>query len=205
MSRIGKNPVPIPDGVSVSVSGQTVAAEGPKGQARLDVHHQIAVRHDEENHQVVLKPEALKQTRAKAARYQRAQWGTARTLVANLLEGVARGYRKTVQVVGVGYGAEVRGRELVLSVGFANDISLDIPEGIEVPPPKSENLQVSGVGSLPCSTVTFEGVDKQLVGQFAAQVRAVRPPEPYKGKGIRYEGEDVKRKAGKALAAGAPA
>ncbi len=204
MSRIGKNPVPIPDKVSVTVSGQTVAAEGPKGKAELDIHPQLDVRHDEENNQIVIAPKKLDNARSKAARHQRAQWGTARSLVANLLQGVAEGYQKTVQVVGVGYSAELRGQQLAVNAGFASEVVLDVPEGVEVQPPKSENINVSGSGSMPCVTVTFESVNKQLVGQFAAQVRSVRPPEPYKGKGIRYKGEEIKRKAGKALAAGAP-
>ena len=204
MSRIGKNPVPIPDKVSVTVRGQTVSAEGPKGKAELDVHPQLTVRHDKENNQIVIEPRKLKNARSKAVRYQSAQWGTARSLVANLLQGVAEGYQKTVQVVGVGYSAELRGQQLAVNAGFASDVVLDVPEGIEVQPPKSENINVSGSGSMPCVTVTFESVNKQLVGQFASQVRSVRPPEPYKGKGIRYKGEEIKRKAGKALAAGAP-
>jgi len=202
MSRIGKLPVPVPDGVTVSVKRHSVAVEGPKGKIGMSFDRLVSVKLDEESRQLTVAPRRLRGAETKAARRQQAIWGTTRKLLANMIEGVTRGYAKQLQIVGVGYAAQVEGRSLLIRCGFSNQITVPIPEGITVAPPAGDSLMISGVGQLPCTTLTIEGVDKQLVGQFAAAVRAVRPPEPYKGKGIRYMNEDVKRKAGKALAAG---
>ena len=203
MSRIGKNPVIIPDGVTVAVEGQTLTVSGPKGSARLDVHPVVTIEVDEAARQVVLQPaQPDHELKAKELRAVRAQWGTAQRLLTNIMVGVTAGYKKELQVVGVGYGAEIKGNELVVSCGFANTVSIPIPDGVQVSPPQQESVMVSGVGAVPGMSFAIEGTDKQTVGQFAAAVRSIRAPEPYKGKGIRYRGEEVKHKAGKALAAG---
>lgn len=177
MSRIGKKPVPVGK-AKVTVNGQQVAVEGPKGKLSLDVHPLIKVALDGDN-VVVTRPNDEKQSKA--------LHGLTRALIANMIEGVTNGYRKVLEVQGVGYKAEQRGKNLVLSVGFANQITVPIPG----------NVTVTLEGA---NRIVVTGVDKQAVGQFAAEVRSVRKPEPYKGKGIRYEGEQVKIKPGKAFA-----
>jgi large subunit ribosomal protein L6 len=180
MSRIGKKPVPIANGVKVSIKDDLVSVEGPKGKLDLHVHSGIQVTRDEANNQlVVVRPDDEKQSRA--------LHGLTRSLLANMIQGVSEGYRKTLEVHGVGYRAEQRGKSLVLSVGYAHTISVAIPAGVAVELEGNNKIHVSGPS-------------KQLVGQFASDVRRVRKPEPYKGKGIRYSGEQVKIKAGKAFA-----
>jgi large subunit ribosomal protein L6 len=179
MSRIGKKPVPIAGGVKVAVQDRLIRMEGPKGKLEIRVHPTITVQMDDAKKELVV-------TRPDDERHTKALHGLTRALLANMVVGVSQGYRKSLDVQGVGYKAELRGKNLVLSVGYANQITMPVPAGLAV--------QVEG------NKIHVSGPDKQLVGQYAAEVRKVRKPEPYKGKGIRYEGEVVKIKAGKAFA-----
>ena len=179
MSRIGKKPVPVVGGVKVAINDHNVKVEGPKGKLELDVHPLIDVKLDDAKKEIVV-------TRRDDERQSRALHGLTRALLNNMIEGAAKGYEKVLDVQGVGYKAELRGKNLVLSVGFANSITVPVPQGL--------NVAVEG------NKVRVNGPSKQLVGQFASDVRRVRKPEPYKGKGIRYEGEVVKIKPGKAFA-----
>ncbi len=178
MSRIGKKPVSVPAGVKVAIAPTQVEVEGPKGKLRQFIRPEIRVRMDEEANQVVL--EALGEERQ-----HRAFHGLFRSLLQNMMIGVTEGYEKRLEIVGVGYLAAVDGDRLTLRVGFANEIEKKIPADLNVTCPDQTHVVV-------------QGCDKQRVGQFAAEVRAVRKPEPYKGKGIRYQGEHVKIKPGKA-------
>lgn len=179
MSRIGKKPVPI-GAAKVSVAGGVVKFEGPKGKLDLKVHPAIKVALDSGKKElVVMRPDDERQTKA--------LHGLTRLLLANCVEGVLQGYKKSLEVQGVGYKAEIKGKVLVMSVGFHNQIPVPIPTGV--------NVQLEGT-----TKIHVTGPDKQLVGQFASDVRRVRKPEPYKGKGVRYEGEYVKIKPGKAFA-----
>jgi len=177
MSRIGKKPVPVGK-AKVSVNGQKVAVEGPKGKLELSVHPLITVKL-EAGDLIVTRPNDEKQSKA--------LHGLTRALLANYVEGVTNGYKKTLEIQGVGFKAEQKGKSIVLSVGYANTVTVPIPGDVTVAVEGGNKIHVSGA-------------DKQKVGQFAAQVRKVRKPEPYKGKGIRYEGETVKIKPGKAFA-----
>ena len=177
MSRIGKQPVAIPDGVKVAVSQGEIAVEGKLGKLNYFHRPEIAVTVDEENKQVVC-------TRDADNREARAYHGLTRSLIENMVIGVSQGYEKRLEIHGVGYLGAIQNNRLELRVGFANEIKKDIPAGLDVSCPDQTHVVV-------------KGIDKQKVGQFAAEVRAVRKPEPYKGKGIRYEGEQVRRKAGK--------
>ena len=179
MSRIGKKPVPLASGAKVSVQEHLVRVEGPKGKLELKVHPSITVKMGEGNKEVVV-------TRPDDEKQSKALHGLTRALLNNMIVGVTQGYKKTLEIQGVGYKAEQRGKNLVLSVGFAHPITVGIPSNLTV--------QVEGL------KIHVSGVDKQAVGQFAAEVRKLRKPEPYKGKGIRYEGEQVKIKPGKAFA-----
>src|SRR6478672_4168734 len=172
MSRIGKKPVPVVKGVKVTVQDRLVKMEGPKGKLELNVHPLITVKQDGDN-LVVTRPDDERQSKA--------LHGLTRALLNNMVIGVSQGYKKTLEVQGVGYKAEMKGKNLVLSVGFANTVTVPIPGDVTV--------QHEGVNK-----VHVSGADKQAVGEFAAQVRKLRKPEPYKGKGIRYEGEVVKIK-----------
>jgi large subunit ribosomal protein L6 len=176
MSRVGKQPISIPGGVEVKVDAAEVRVKGPKGQLAQRIPSEIALEQSEGELRL-LRPDDRKSTRA--------LHGLARALVANMVQGVTQGFARELSIVGVGYRAEVTGKTLKLSVGFSNPIEVAIPEGIQVSVDKNTELKV-------------EGIDKQVVGQFAAEVRKVRPPEPYKGKGIRYVDEHVRRKVGKA-------
>jgi large subunit ribosomal protein L6 len=179
MSRIGKKPVPITNGVKVAVQDHHVKVEGPKGKLELTVHPLITVKYDDGKKElIVTRPDDQKQSKA--------LHGLTRSLLANMVQGAAQGYQKTLEIQGVGYKAELKGKTLVLSVGYANTISVPVPTGLAV--------------KVEANKVHVAGPDKQLVGQFASDVRRVRKPEPYKGKGIRYEGEVVKIKPGKAFA-----
>jgi large subunit ribosomal protein L6 len=175
MSRIGKKPVPIAS-AKVAVNGQVVQMEGPKGKLQLSVHPNVAVALDSAKKELVV---TRKDDESKALH------GLTRALLANMVTGVTQGYSKSLEIQGVGYKAEIKGKSVLLSVGFANQISVAIPEGLVV--------AVEG------SRINISGPDNQKVGQFAADVRRVRKPEPYKGKGIRYVGEVVKIKPGKAV------
>jgi large subunit ribosomal protein L6 len=177
MSRIGKKPVTLVKGVKFSAAGQLVKMEGPKGKLELRVHPAITVKLDDAKKELVV-------TRPDDERTSKALHGLTRALLNNMVVGVSQGYKKSLEVQGVGYKAEMKGKNLVLSVGYANQITMAIPAGVTV--------QVEG------PKIHVSGADKQSVGQFAAEVRKVRKPEPYKGKGIRYAGEAIRRKAGKA-------
>ncbi len=179
MSRIGKNPVPLPKGVKASVANGTLVVEGPLGRLEQPIHPAVVVSIDEAAAQVVV-------TRSDDGRIARSVHGLTRALAANMVEGVSKGYEKKLEIVGVGYLAALQKDTLQLRVGFANELQVAIPKGLTVTCPDQTH-------------VTIKGIDKQAVGQFAAEVRALRKPEPYKGKGIRYENEQVRRKAGKAV------
>lgn len=175
MSRIAKNPVEIPEGVEVTVNGQSVTAKGKLGTLDLVVSDDITVR--KEDNTVVVEPKGMdKNTRSK--------WGTFRSLIANMVEGVSQGYTKKLIIAGVGYRAAVQGKELVMQLGFSHEVRYPIPEGIQIKCEKPTDIEVSGF-------------DKQKVGQVAAEIYNFRPPEPYKGKGISYEGQRILRKEGK--------
>jgi len=175
MSRIGKRPIPLPANVTVSIDGQTVSVKGPKGQLERTLPEQVTV--EQEGGDVVVK-------RVDESRVARSRHGLSRTLVANMVEGVANGFEKKLQIQGVGYRAQVKGTTLVLNVGYSQPIEVVPPDGISLAVEANTNVTVSGI-------------DKEIVGNIAAKIRDVRPPEPYKGKGIRYAGEQIVRKAGK--------
>jgi large subunit ribosomal protein L6 len=179
MSRIGKQPVPIPTGVEVSIDAPIVTVKGPKGELSQRLPPEIEVSIDDDRI-VVTRP-------SDQARH-RALHGLSRTLVANMVEGVTNGYRKTLEIHGVGYRAVKQGKGINLQLGFSHPIQYDAPAGIDIDVPQP-------------TQVVVEGIDKQLVGQVAAEIRSFRPPEPYKGKGVRYLGEHVRRKAGKTAGA----
>src|SRR5215469_10313745 len=175
MSRIGKKPVQLPKGVTATVNGKTVTVKGPKGELKVTLVAEVDAKVDE--HGVTLTPH-LDMERADA------MWGMSRTLVNNLVTGVTQGFSSKLEIQGVGYRAAVQGKDLNLQLGFSHDVSYPIPAGITITAEKPTMLTVSGI-------------DKQLVGQVAAEIRGYRPPEPYKGKGVRYDGEYVRRKEGK--------
>ncbi len=178
MSRIGKKPVPVVSGAKVAISDHLVKMEGPKGKLELKVHPAIDVKYDEAKKELVV-------SRHDDEKPSKALHGLTRALLNNMVIGVTQGYQKVLEIQGVGYKAELKGKELVISVGYANPITVQIPAGLTV---TSEGGKIS-----------VSGPDKQLVGMFASEVRKVRKPEPYKGKGIRYVGEVVKIKPGKAV------
>ena len=175
MSRIGKKPVTIPAGVSANIADGTLTVKGPKGTMTLGLRDEISYTIDGDT--VLVKP-------ANATKAARAFWGMQRTLVANLVAGVTEGYTKTLQITGVGYRANAQGKILKLQLGYSHDVNFDVPEGIEIKTPDNTTIHVSGI-------------DKQQVGQVAAEIRRWRKPEPYKGKGIKYAGEFIFRKEGK--------
>jgi large subunit ribosomal protein L6 len=178
MSRIGKKPISVPAGVTVSVERPAVTVEGPKGKLQYSHRPEVEVSYDDAARQVVV-------TTSGSDRASRAFHGLTRSLIQNMIVGVANGYEKRLEVVGVGYIASIQGDVLSLRVGFANEVHKKVPPGLEVTCPDQTH-------------VVIKGCDKQLVGEFAAEVRSIRKPEPYKGKGVRYEGEHVKIKPGKA-------
>jgi large subunit ribosomal protein L6 len=179
MSRIGKIPVPVPANVKVAVTPGQLAVEGPLGKLQQSLMAIVDVKFDEAAKRIVV-------TRDGETRQAKAAHGLTRALVRNMVEGVTKGYEKKLEIVGVGYLAAIQKNTLQLRVGYANEVQLPIPTGISVTCPDQTHIVI-------------KGIDKQKVGQFAAEVRAVRKPEPYKGKGVRYEGEQVRRKAGKAV------
>ena len=175
MSRVGKNPVAVPDGVDVNLSGQLVAVKGPKGELSATLSNLVSVSQDDEG--LSVKPVEDTQT-------ARSFWGLSRSLVENLVVGVSEGFNRKLILQGVGYRAQVQGQTLKLALGFSHDIDFPVPQGISVECPSQTEIIVSGI-------------DKQKVGQVASKIRAYRPPEPYKGKGVRYDDEYVYRKEGK--------
>ncbi|MDP9022729.1 MAG: 50S ribosomal protein L6 [Actinomycetota bacterium] len=177
MSRVGKYPVPVPDGVTVDIAGRTVTVRGPKGELVREMPSGVTITRGDDG--------AVMVTRTSEERESRERHGLVRSLIANMVQGVTEGYSKTLELVGVGYRAAASGASVELQVGFSHPVTVEAPQGIELQVPTPNRVVVSGI-------------DKVLVGQTAANIRAVREPEPYKGKGIRYEGEQVRRKAGKA-------
>lgn len=175
MSRIGKKPVTIPAGVNITIDGQTVTVKGPKGQLSWTVVDEIEVK--QEGGELNLTPRS-DSTRA------RSMWGLSRTLVNNMVVGVTAGYEEVLELVGVGYRAAMKGNALSMQLGFSHDVDIPPPAGISFAVPKQTEIRISGI-------------DKQAVGETAARIRKIRPPEPYKGKGVRYAGEQVPRKEGK--------
>ncbi len=175
MSRIGKNPVTVPSGTSVEVAGQVVTAKGKLGQLSVALVDEIAVSQEEAG--IVVRPR-------KDDRRGRQMWGMSRTLVSNIVEGVTTGFKKELEINGVGYRAQVQGKDLVLQLGFSHEVRFPVPEGIKITCEKP-------------TSILIEGADKQLVGQIAAKIRGYRPPEPYKGKGVKYIDEYILRKEGK--------
>ena len=175
MSRIGKKPVAIPGGVTATIDNGTLSVKGAKGTLSLTLRDEISYTVDGDS--ILVKP-------ANDTKQARAFWGMQRTLVSNLVEGVNEGFTKVLEITGVGYRAQAQGRKLKLQLGFSHDVDLDVPEGVEVKTPDQTTIEISGI-------------DKQAVGQFAAEIRRWRKPEPYKGKGIKYRGEYIFRKEGK--------
>src|SRR5215470_6698553 len=175
MSRIGKKPVAIPSGVTADVEGQTVKMKGPKGALAVVLPDDVAVTMDKGSIKVDPRVETKR---------ARLLWGTSRTLVANLVAGVTKGFEDKLEITGVGYRASVQGKNLQIALGYSHDVIYPIPEGIAIATPKPTEILITGI-------------DKQKVGQVAAEIRAFRPPEPYKGKGVKYEGEYIFRKEGK--------
>ena len=175
MSRIGKKPVPLVAGTSASISGQTVEVKGPKGTRSFTASDDVTL---------TIEGETIKVTPRGLSKRARAQWGMSRSMIANLVTGVTTGFRKDMEIQGVGYRAAMRGKDLQLQLGFSHEVVFEVPEGVTVASPKQTEISV-------------EGIDQQLVGQVAANIRAWKKPEPYKGKGIRYKGEFVFRKEGK--------
>jgi len=175
MSRIGKRPVAIPGGVSASVDNGMISVKGPKGTLTMGLSDHIDYK---------VEGDEIKVNPANDTKLARSFWGMHRTLVANLVEGVTDGFTKTLEITGVGYRAKAQGKTLKLELGFSHDVDLAVPEGIEVKTPDQTTVEISGI-------------DKQAVGQFAAEIREFRKPEPYKGKGIKYRGEYIFRKEGK--------
>ena len=175
MSRVGKKPVAIPSGVTANVEGQTVKMKGPKGALQLVVPDDVVVAMDKG---------AIKLTPRSETKRARAHWGTSRALVRNLVAGVSRGFERKLEITGVGYRAAVQGKNLQLLLGYSHEVNYPIPDGIAIVTPRPTEIVITGI-------------DKQKVGQVAAEIRGFRPPEPYKGKGVRYAGEYIFRKEGK--------
>lgn len=175
MSRIGKKPVSVPGGVNAAVDGQNVKVKGPKGELAFLVHDEVDVKF--ENGTITVAPRH-------ETKRSRAMWGMSRTMVQNLVTGVTDGFEKKLEIEGVGYRASVQGKNLVLALGYSHDVVYPIPQGIQIVCPKPTEVVVSGI-------------NRQQVGQVAAEIREFRPPEPYKGKGVRYAGEFIFRKEGK--------
>lgn len=180
MSRIGKQPVVVPQGVKVSVAGRTVSIEGPKGKLQMDHRPEVTVS---------VEDSVLNIGRKNDAKPVRAYHGMTRALLQNMVIGVTKGYQKNLDIVGVGWQAKLDGRTLKMQLGYCHSVDMPIPEGLNVALPNPQRLEVTGI-------------DKQAVGQFAAEIRASRKPEPYKGKGVRYDGERIVRKAGKSFVGG---
>ena len=175
MSRIGKRPIAIPAGVTVTLDGQTVSVKGPKGQLAWTVVDEIELK--QEGGELLLTPRD-------DSKRARSMWGLSRSLVFNMVHGVTQGFEETLELVGVGYRAALKGQALSMQLGFSHDVDIPAPEGITFAVPKQTEIRIAGI-------------DKQLVGETTARIRRIRPPEPYKGKGVRYAGEKVRRKEGK--------
>jgi large subunit ribosomal protein L6 len=175
MSRIGKKAIAVPIGITANVEGRTVKVKGPKGALQVVLHDDVAVKLD--GNEIKVDPRA-------DSKRARAQWGTSRTLIANLIAGVTKGFEQRLEISGVGYRASIQGKNLQLALGYSHDIIYPIPEGIAIATPRPVEIVISGI-------------DRQKVGQVAAEIREYRPPEPYKGKGVKYAAERIFRKEGK--------
>lgn len=175
MSRVGRVPIPLPEGIKVEIRPGSISAEGPRGRLARRVPERMLI--ELKDNQILVK-------RPSDDRLSRSLHGLTRTLISNLIEGVGKGFQKTLEIVGVGYKAQLQGRELILQLGFSHPVKFLPPAGVELMVERGNRITVSGI-------------DKELVGEVAAQIRAFKPPEPYKGKGIRYIGEHIRRKAGK--------
>jgi len=175
MSRIGKKPIAVPSGITANIEGQTVKVKGPKGALQVVVHDDVTVKID--GGQIKVDPRS-------DTKRARSQWGTSRTLISNLIAGVTKGFEERLEISGVGYRAAVQGKNLQIALGYSHDIVYPIPEGITIATPRPVEIVISGS-------------DRQKVGQVAAEIRDYRPPEPYKGKGIKYASERIFRKEGK--------
>jgi len=191
MSRIGRKPIPVPANIKVAICDRTVSVDGPKGRLSLEHRPEVQVTFDEAARQIVV-------ARRDDSRPGRSLHGLTRALIANMIHGVTEGYSKTLEIYGTGYGVKVQGKKVAVNVGFANTVELDIADGlaVDIQTPQSRSDTQPAV-------FTVTGADKQKVGDLAARIRKIKPPEPYKGKGIRYQGEHIRRKAGKAFAGGA--
>ncbi|MEM9989100.1 MAG: 50S ribosomal protein L6 [Pseudomonadota bacterium] len=175
MSRIGKRPIEVPKGVDAKIDGQKVSAKGPKGELEFVVNELCLVEMGDNGVTV---------TPVNKSKEARSMWGMSRTMVSNIFEGVSEGFKKNLELVGVGYRAQMKGKTLVLALGYSHDVEFETPEGIEIKCAKPTEIEITGR-------------DKQAVGQVAAKIRSFRPPEPYKGKGVKYAGEYIFRKEGK--------
>lgn len=184
MSRIGKNPVIIPEGVEVTLSGQQVKAKGKLGELTLDVNEEVSIKLEDIANDEGKTYKAFKLAPKSNSRFAQQIWPTMRTLVSNVVEGVSQGYSKKLEIKGVGYRGNLQGKTLVLALGFSHEVRYDIPQGVELKMDGQTNIEITGI-------------DKQQVGQVAAKIRGFKPPEPYKGKGIRYANEYVVKKEGK--------
>lgn len=181
MSRIGRKPIELPKGVEVKINGSTVSVKGPKGQLTQDIHSELKVE---------VSAEGVSVTRPNDSRLNKAQHGLARTLISNMVEGVTSGFKRSLQIIGVGYRVQAKGKGLEMALGFSHPVDIEPVEGITFEVEVDNRAKINRLHIL--------GIDKQLVGQVAADIRSIRPPEPYKGKGIRYVDEVVIKKAGKA-------
>ena len=177
MSRIGKKPVAVPSGVTAKLDGRTVKMKGSKGELEFTVPEEIKVEEG---------PDGIAVSMVSDTKRARAMWGMSRTMIANLITGVSEGYSRTLEITGVGYRAALKGKALQLNVGYSHEVLHPIPDGVKI--------EVSGAKQ---EVITITGIDKKLVGEVAANIRSYRPPEPYQGKGIRYQGEYIFRKEGK--------
>lgn len=178
MSRIGKKPIQIPEGVEVSMQDEEITVKGPKGELKRNLRSEVKV--EKKDNQIIV---SLKENSPAGRKNSKSFWGLSRTLIFNMIEGVLKGHQKQLEIQGVGYRANLEGEDLVLQVGFSHPVNIKKPEGINFAVEKN--------------IITISGIEKELVGQVAAKIREVRKPEPYKGKGIRYVGEHVRRKVGK--------
>jgi large subunit ribosomal protein L6 len=177
MSRIGRKPVKIKKDIKIQLKDGKLLAEGPKGKLALDISPTVKVKQQED--QLIVEP-------VSSSKFARSMFGTTRALINNILTGVSEGFKKELEVVGVGYKVQSKGNKLILQVGFSHPVEVEVPENLKVSTPSANSIVV-------------EGIDKVIVGQFAANIRKISPPEPYKGKGIRYKGEIIRKKLGKAL------
>lgn len=185
MSRIGKQPVKVPNEVKVTITGNMVNLEGSKGKMSQVIHPDICIEFNQQDRQIMMK-------RSSDEKYHKALHGLTRSLIANMVLGVTKGFSKNLEIVGLGYNAKVQGKDLVLSLGYSHPVHLAIPQGIKVEVTNPTNP----------AKLTVSGPDKQMVGQFSAEIRKQKPPEPYKGMGIKYEKEVIRRKSGKAFTSG---